>query len=139
MGFTMVTRVGPATRDKRVIAALAQVFLRAVAMSNMVTMREAKRRGKPFPSLYDSGVVYRREPLKRGQQYEEFADILTIYRRGWGDCDDLCAWRVAELRFTGEDPKADIRLYWRPKSNVMHVEVRRGDGSIEDPSRFLGL
>lgn len=139
MGFTMVTRVGPATRNKRVIAVLAQTFLRAVVMSNMVTIREAKLQGKHIPSLYKSGVVYRREPLRRGKQYEEFADILTTLRRGWGDCDDLCAWRVAELRVTGEDPKADIRIYWRPRSNVMHVEVRRGDGSIEDPSRFLGL
>lgn len=136
MGFTLVTRVGPATRSKRVIAALAQGFLRGVVASNQVTIREMRRKGRTIPPLYESGVVYRREPPWK---HEEFADILTVLRRGWGDCDDLCAYRVAELRESGEDPKADIRIYWRPRSNVMHVEVRRGDGRIEDPSRFLGL
>lgn len=136
MGFLLVTRVAPATRSKRVIAALAQGFLRGVVASNMVTIRELKRRGQTIPPLYESGVVYRREPP---WGHEEFADILTVYRRGWGDCDDLCAWRVAELRESKEDPKADIRIYWRPNSKVMHVEVRRGNGAIEDPSRFLGL
>jgi hypothetical protein len=142
MGFQLVTKVGMVTRNPRILAELAQGFLRGVVANNQLIIRVYKRQGKPIPKLYESGVRYEREPWT---DREEFADILTVLRRGWGDCDDLCAWRVAELRESGE-PDADIRVYWRPvawkqpkKPMLMHVQVRRADGSIEDPSRFLGL
>ena len=127
MGFILKTRVGCVTRNPRVLAALAQGFLRGVVASNRVTMQEAKRQGKRFPKLYQSGVRYEREPW--AGEYEEFADCLTVLHRQWGDCDDLAAWRVAELQEAGEP--ADIHLYWRPREKtggqlVMHVEVRRG-------------
>lgn len=154
MGFTLITRVGRCTRDPRVLAELAQIFLRAVVASNRVVIRERKAMGKPIPRLYDSGVVYEPEP---NNGFEEFADLLTVLHRGWGDCDDLCAWLVAELQEQGVN--ADARLYWRyfdaqgrrvPESVVvrtmppgvkmmMHCEVRMPDGKIVDPSRFLGL
>lgn len=162
MGFRLVTTVGMATRDPKVLAELAQAFLRGVILNNQLTIREAKRRGKPIPLLYESGVEYDREPW--AGKFEEFADILTVLRRGWGDCDDLAAWRVAELREIGEprlglppEEKADTRIYWRGKCRfhrphvnlrcagclktqlTMHVQVRRADGRIEDPSRLLGL
>lgn len=126
MGFVLVTRVGCATRDPRVLGVLAMFFLRAVVASNRVLIREAKRRGKPFPLLYNSGVEYEREPWST---HEEFADMATVFRRGWGDCDDLAAWRTAELQEAGEE--ADIHIYWRPRNKktgqlTMHVEVRRG-------------
>lgn len=137
MGFTLVTTVGRGTNDPRIMAALCMAFLRGVVACNRVIIREAKDRGRPVPSIYNAGVRYEREPWS---DHEEFADLLTVLRRGWGDCDDLCAWRVAELLEQGE--KASCRIYWRPRRNgerMMHCQVRRGDGSIEDPSRFLGL
>ncbi len=154
MGFTLVTRVGRCTRNPRVLAELAQIFLRAVVASNRVTIRERKAMGKPIPPLYESNVDYEPEPWT---DREQFDDILTCLRRGWADCDDLCAWRVAELQEQGVN--ADIRIYWRyfdasgrrvSESMVarkmppgvkmlMHVEVRLPNGKIEDPSRFLGL
>lgn len=126
MGFVLVTRVGCATRDPRVLGILAMFFLRAVVASNRVLIREAKRRGKKFPLLYKSGVEYQREPWT---DHEEFADMATVLRRGWGDCDDLAAWRAAELQEMGEE--ADVHIYWRPRNRktgqlTMHVEVRRG-------------
>ncbi len=137
--FRLVTTVGAATKDPRVLAELARAFLRGVVLNNQITIRERKRKGRPIPALYHSGVRYEREPWTN---VEEFADILTVMRRGWGDCDDLAAWRVAELREQG-DTGADVRVYWRPKKPgkpmMMHVQVRRGDGTIEDPSRYLGL
>ena len=140
MAFRLVTTVGQCTRDPKVLATLAQAFLRGVVLSNQVLIRERKKLGKPIPPLYKSGVRYEREPW---DHVEEFADILTVLRRGWGDCDDLAAWRVAELRESGETG-ADIRIYWRPKKKpnsplMMHVQVRRANGAVEDPSRFLGL
>lgn len=126
MGFLLVTKVGMHAPNGRVLAVLAQGFLRGVVASNRVTMRFARRAGKPIPPLYQSGVVYDREPW--AGRFEEFADLVTVLRRGWGDCDDLCAWRVAELQEQGESA-ADIRLYWRVMptgQKMMHVQVRRG-------------
>jgi len=148
MAFRLVTRVGTLSEDPRVLAALARGFLQGVVASNRVTMREAKRRGKPIPPLYQSGVEYRPE---RGP-FEEFADVLTVLRRGWGDCDDLVAWRIAELEEQGI--RAGARIYWRTKRPPfrMHAEVRHAPhcrcslchgrypkGRVEDPSRFIGL
>ncbi len=160
MGFLLVTRVGQSTRSPRVLAELAQIFLRAVVASNRVAMREAVARGRPLPPLYRSGIRYEIEPW--GGKLEEFADVLTMLKRGWGDCDDLCGYRVAELQESGVN--ADARLYWRyflrgkliqdaallkriaqagrmppGVSMQMHCQVRWPDGRIEDPSRFLGL
>ena len=138
MGFNLVTRVGMATRNGRVLSVLAQGFLSGVVASNRVTLRDARRRGVPIPSLYESGVRYDREPW--AGLFEEFADITTVLDRGWGDCDDLCAWRVAELNEQGEP--AHCRIYWRPKNKetgqlMLHVQVRRGvchaDGTLLKP------
>ena len=123
------------------------------------------------PPLYKSGVVYRAEPWAVGAQrydggLEQFCHLLTILDRGWGDCAQLCAWRVAELRAGGwrtpDAPggeQAQLRYYIRAScpqcrahcSNLahpqrrrsFHVEVRRApsalhpEGLIEDPSRLL--
>lgn len=94
------------------------------------------------PPLYSSGVRYMNEPTGRHPEfkYEEFAAIPIILSRGWGDCDDLAPWRVAELRCAGE--KAKIRVQWRKQRSgrkMYHITVRRADGRIEDPSRILGM
>lgn len=89
------------------------------------------------PPLYNAGVVYREEP---DNGLEEFACVEPILKRGWGDCDDLAPWRCAELRNAGE--KAKIRIQWKRMSNgrkLFHIVVRRADGTIEDPSRILGM
>jgi len=144
MGFTLVTTVGVGTRDGKTLASLTQGFLRGVVACNRVAIRSARAKGKPLPRLYESGVEYEREPWPEG--VEEFADFVTILRRGWGDCDDLCAARVAELLEDGE--AADCRIYWRrqcecgacddgsgkcpgcgrvPRGPLkMHCQVRRG-------------
>ena len=134
MGFLLVTKVGMHAPNARVLAELAQGFLRGVVASNRVTIRFARREGRPIPPLYSSGVVYDREPW--AGQFEEFADLTTVLHRGWGDCDDLCAWRVAEL-LEGGEPAADIRVYWRISrtgQKKMHIQVRRGvcaaDGAL---------
>lgn len=91
-----------------------------------------------IPPLYDADVVFGREPW--APRVDEFAHCLQVIGRGWGDCDDLCAYRVAELREQGEP--AGIRVYWRePRggSQLFHAQVRRGDGSVEDPARMLGM
>lgn len=156
MGFRLVANIAGAAEDQRTVALFAIPLLRIVVASNRLEMRRARKRGKPYPPLYESGIVYCREPW--AGRIEEFADCATVLRRGWGDCDDLCAYRLAELQEGGERaarpcsrhviavtsckyclPGCDVRVYGRGRGKPMHVEVRRANGDIEDPSRFLGL
>ncbi len=125
-------------RQPKLIAHAARKHLHGVVATNRWLLRMAKRRGKPFPSIYRSDVVFQREP--NAGKYERFDNLLTTIKRGWGDCDDLAAWRVAELREQGEP--ANFKIYWRLKNGrpkLFHVQVRRADGSVEDPARALGM
>lgn len=85
-----------------------------------------------LPPLYRSGVRYRRE---RGT--ENWKNCEQVFRAGYGDCEDLCAWRVAELRRAGEQGAYAIVVKTGPK--LWHVQVMREDGRIEDPSVILGM
>ena len=81
------------------------------------------------PKIYQSGVRYRRE---RGQ--ENWQAIPVAYRNRAGDCDDAAAWRAGELQAQGERAKVII---YRTGAKAYHAVVKRGDGSIEDPSKIL--
>ena len=88
------------------------------------------------PALYTSGVFYRRSPPFR--QEERWLTIPEVQRLGAGDCKHLAAWRSAELVASGEDARARPEIYLvRP--GLWHVVVRRGDGTIEDLSKNLGM
>ena len=88
------------------------------------------------PSLYESGVVYEEEPGER----DNWQDIPETIGLGSGDCEDLGCWRIAELRYRAEE-HATTLITWREVGTrtVYHIAVRRADGSIEDPSRLLGM
>jgi hypothetical protein len=91
----------------------------------------AARDGRPLPPIYASGVRYdRRDPNERWQLPTE-----TMARRR-GDCEDLACWRAAELRLKGEPARVVVR---RTGPRVLHAVVQRGDGSVEDPSKRLGM
>lgn len=85
------------------------------------------------PPFYESGVIYRPEKT------EEWRDIPTVLKAGWGDCEDLAAWRIAELRHMGQQAWPHIR--WREKDGrtIYHALVKRADGRIEDPSSARGM
>lgn len=94
------------------------------------------RADRSIPPLYEAGVRYRQEP--RGA--ETWLDIPRVRARRAGDCEDLVAWRVAELRVQGESAAEAVGLWQRTPTGVLvHVQVRRADGRIEDPSRALGM
>lgn len=97
---------------------------------NYRMMHIASVGGGGFPALYDSGIVYRREPIGK----EEWQSAANLLRTGEGDCEDLAAYRAAELRFEGEPATVAIV---RTRRGSFHAVVRRGDGRIEDPSRIL--
>jgi hypothetical protein len=85
-----------------------------------------------LPSIYRSGVRYKREPS------DVWRHVIDVQRSGWGDCEDLAAARVAELRVSGEDPGAYVHVY-QSAPRRYHAVVARHDGSIEDPSWILGM
>lgn len=123
--------------DDSLFSRCVRLTCEAAILSNRALIKECKRTGKPVPPLYKAGVVYENEP--EGQP-DECLDIPKIGRQGHGDCLHLSCWRVAELREGGE--KAKIRLTWKHRDDgtrVFHVLVRRANGSIEDPSKRLGM
>lgn len=107
--------------------ALFRAMLEGLTLTNM----ELIQRGR-IPPIYAAGVRYAREPR------DVWRTAPEVLRRGSGDCEDLSAWRAAELRASGEDPGARVDVY-RSGPRRLHAVVRRGDGSFEDPSRRLGM
>ncbi len=125
-----------------------------VLQLNRIVYRKSGGRVPLIPPLYRSGVRYKEEPTD--WEVEHFDTIPAALKRKWVDCDDAAPWRAAELRFTGEDPKANIMVKWKPLPNgkkLYHVVVRRSNvrivdnfqffrdarGVYEDPCRVLGM
>lgn len=94
------------------------------------------------PLLYESGVRYEEEPPGR----DEWQDIPdTIVRRA-GDCEDLAAWRMAELRVRFRDDVTRFRITVDDLPDqsgklvtTYHITLLRPGKNIEDPSRRLGM
>ncbi len=127
-------------------AAMSQQML-AAGVYGLMLMNIAWLKAHPdTPDLYDAGVAYkperRREVAGKVTEYgEEWQTIPWVIYRGYGDCEDLGAWRSAELRAKyriAASPYIKIRQmpdgYWRA-----HVVVRWPNGQIEDPSAKLGM
>jgi hypothetical protein len=94
------------------------------------------REHKGTPPLYRAGIRYQRETGGR----EVWQDVPAILAARAGDCEDLAAWRAAELRMAGEKARATIRRAARPEGRRgYHAIVVRADGSTEDPSYQLGM
>jgi hypothetical protein len=104
--------------------------LAAATVANVELMKEWKKQGRKVPRLYQAGVKWKRQPPER------FSLFPTVLARGNGDCDQLAAWRAAELQLKGIKAKA-IPRWVRPK--LMHVVVQLPSGRLEDPSRLLGM
>lgn len=125
-------------RDPQAIATIARGFLQGVIAYDRILRRKGL-----VPSLYDAGerglVQFRREPW--AGKFDEFADAYTALKRGWLDCEDAVAWRIADLQEAGKD--ASVKIYWRRNrsgdATIYHAQVRLPDGSVEDPARLLGM
>lgn len=117
----------------------AQEFSESILAKFLEILASANRRYirlNGAPALYRSGVRYQREPLGA----ENWRYIPAILRDGIGDCEDLAAWRVAELRERGENAKFLITKRRKPSGFlVYHIKVLRANGKEEDPSRLLGM
>ena len=87
---------------------------------------------RPLPWLYDARVRYQREPRGR----ERWQLPHETFRVRVGDCEDLSIWRAGELQRAGVDAWP---LVYRTGRRQLHVVVALPDGTIEDPSRVLGM
>ena len=88
------------------------------------------------PLLYQSGIKYHFDPAEE----DPWQDIPSTLAKGWGDCEDLACWRIAELRHHGKINARPL-IRWRKKGGgmVYHALVRHPDGRTEDPSIALGM
>ena len=111
------------------IEALAE----GLVLLNVVLMNEAYKLGQDVPRLYESRARYRRE--KPGHEFWKGAlDALGVAETLEGDCEDLAAYRAAELRFF-DGELAHVRIV-RTERGSFHAVVQREDGRYEDPSRI---
>jgi hypothetical protein len=135
--FTLEMRLGGWGRDTppEDIAAVVRLMIEALATANL-----SQFRSNPFPALDTGAIRYDVEESR-----ELFDDATLVTARRSGDCDDLAAYRLAELWHDGEAgaralvryvPSLDPRL---PAPWLFHALIRRADGTIEDPSRDLGM
>ncbi len=114
-----------------------EAAVEGIVRLNCWYMEQADEHGVATPRLYhpECGIVYRREPA--GQEWwESAADALGVITSRSGDCEDLAAYRAAELRTFFGDPDACVRIV-RTRRGTFHAIVQRGDGTFEDPSRVL--
>lgn len=123
-----------------------------IALESLTQINQWHLQQIALPCLYDSGVVYQEEPPGR----EDWCDAPTVLSQGWGDCEDLAAYRCAELREMGVDAECVIKYRFITQENcrkagypkhlipsdgiyLVHVMVRHPDGTIECPSKILGM
>ena len=115
--------------DPLTFARLARGVLEAMVPMGRVQVRE-------LPALYRAGVRWRLD------NPSHLTDPWTCARRKWGTCAHLCLWRICELREKASE-RATFRIILTADSGsgarMFHVQVRRADGRIEDPSRKLGM
>lgn len=101
-------------------------LLSGLVLANMVDIRIYG-----LPSLYASNIRYARECDR-----EEWLGALAVNILGKGDCDDLVAYRVAELNLHGVESRIKLRMVGE---NSYHWQVILQNGQIEDPSLILGM
>lgn len=104
-----------------------------LALVGRAQMLDPANRGVFPSSLYDSSIRYKREEVGE----EEWQTPLQTAQRGTGDCEDLAAYRTAELLVQGESGARPRVLTITP--TLRHVVVARADGRLEDPSKMLGM
>jgi len=125
------------------VAEMLEALAEGLVLLDVELMAYADERGIELPELYESGIVYRREPAGR-EWWETASDLLGLLcppnekcgvTDRSGDCEDLAAYRAAELRyFDGEH--AVVRIGRTDRGNF-HCVVERADGTFEDPSLRL--
>lgn len=105
-----------------------------LAFANLLWLRAKHGDGQGAPPVYQSGVVFRAEP-QEGTGVELYQTIPEVLAQGWGDCDDLTGWRVAELWYAGELTAQPALVQLRPYA--WHAVVTRANGQTEDVAALV--
>lgn len=105
--------------------------LRVLSYANLLWLRS--QRGS-VPSVYNARVAFRPEP-QEGTGVELYQTIPEVIAQGWGDCDDLTGWRIAELWHTGELAAEPALVQLAP--HAWHAIVRRASGQTEDVAALV--
>ena len=116
--ITMVLDVFAREQDRAVAHQCVAHCLKALTLCDVAYLRANPQ----VPLLYQSGVHYEEEPP--GQ--EDWQDIPTTLSLGYGDCEDLCCWRAAELQVRS-GIAAWPYFIWRrrPRGGLLyHIQVR---------------
>lgn len=100
-------------------------------MRGLVALNVALMRQGGVPRLYTTRVRYQREP--KGVEQWRTAD--RVLRSGFGDCEDLAAYRAAELIVQRGEPARVIVT--RTARRTWHARVKRANGRVEDPSKVM--
>ncbi len=106
------------------------VFL--AALEGLVLVDMALLQKYDVPPLY---TLRDRIAYKNGKR--QWDHLLTVLQRGTGDCKDLSAWFAAEMRVSGEDPEAKVRVV-QTSPSMCHAFVLLSDGRIVDPTIDFG-
>lgn len=125
-------RINVAIPESHVAAPVLDAALEATTRLNESLL--ASNEIPTFEKGLKYGVQWKPEPPGA----EHFDHGGTVMRRKWGDCDDLAPWHAASLRNSGEDPQA-VAIVKRSGPKSWHAVVKRGDGSIDDPSKRAGM
>lgn len=101
----------------------------------------------PLPPFYGCKIKYVPEPAD--SEAEEWVDPYTCHERGYGDCDDMVIWRLAEIfvnanfdpRRGRDDIPAWPAIYAHDDGQRYHVAIKHKNPSkykdgIEDPSKY---
>ncbi|HET8938988.1 MAG TPA: hypothetical protein VFN67_36340 [Polyangiales bacterium] len=111
-----------------------------LGLDTMTAWNVRQLQRKPYPALYDSGTVYEREILCTHNGVtgicEEWWTTAQLLQRKSGDCEDLSCTLAAQYIVAGEK---GARARAKRSSIGWHIQVRRADGTIEDPSKVLGM
>jgi hypothetical protein len=107
-----------------------------LAAQDYAQMADPELRGSIAP-LYSGRIRYKREPLRR----ENWQSAVETTELGYGDCEDLAAYRVAELRSRGILAFPVVKQI---NPTLRHVILRYLDPVtkqwvFEDPSAKLGM
>lgn len=85
--------------------AIAQAVERLIVAPALAALAAG---GRPLPRLRETAIRYRREPRTPQGIRERWQTPAQTLALGYGDCEDLAAYRTVELRRTGEDAGARV-------------------------------
>jgi hypothetical protein len=115
------------------------LLLSVLTRWNVITMRMARAAGMQIPPLYSGALRYIEEDYT-SEHPEDWLDWVEVNQQGGGDCEDLAAYRAAELIVNGETARPVFHRVLLPDGRTLfHIFIERANGVLEDPSRLLGM